>query len=214
MSSINLTIATVHIISLDIYVCHGFNVHENSVTRNISVEVTVESTHKSNSKPEISPTAINLRRSSKAFSFLNLTHVEWNKTFRNFTLSTFCYNNFNNLANICLYFQSSEKASLKFSSTPSSSQKTKPWSMEDETLKAWKNFALQNFIPKALAFGALSNLINFVILSRYWKCHCHRFMQANFCYHPQTVHQKHNKHLSFNYGIHRHIVSIVNLLVF
>jgi hypothetical protein len=39
--------------------------------------------------------------------------------------------------------------------------------MEDETLKAWKDFAAHNFIPKALAVGVLANLINFVILSRY-----------------------------------------------
>lgn len=38
--------------------------------------------------------------------------------------------------------------------------------MDDEALKALKSFAAFNFIPKALLVGTLSNLINFVILSR------------------------------------------------
>lgn len=38
--------------------------------------------------------------------------------------------------------------------------------MDDEDLKALKNLAAFNFIPKALVVGTLSNLINFVILSR------------------------------------------------
>lgn len=40
------------------------------------------------------------------------------------------------------------------------------WAMEDETLKRWRDFAVYNFIPKALVFGVLSNLVNYVILSR------------------------------------------------
>lgn len=39
--------------------------------------------------------------------------------------------------------------------------------MEDGTLKAWKDLAAHNFIPKALVVGVLGNLINFVMLSRY-----------------------------------------------
>lgn len=52
--------------------------------------------------------------------------------------------------------------------------------MEDETLSVLKNIVAHNFIPKALVVGALGNIINFVILSRYIQSFVFRFFILSF----------------------------------
>lgn len=78
--------------------------------------------------------------------------------------------------------------------------------MEDGTLKAWKDLAAHNFIPKALVVGVLGNLINFVMLSRYAIKLVIYLSIFQILALRQAMHQEHHKHLSVDIGLRWHIL--------